>query len=93
MDRPVLPVLNIPSVRPAGFAAAGAVALLAAVWTATDVKPAVAGEAAFAASSGFAVINDEFAKNDDRDTEKITGKKGKKKKKKTRRKPRGGSFF
>ncbi len=93
MDRPVLPALNVPSMRPAGIAFAGAAALLAAVWTATDIKPAVAGEAIFAAQPGFAVINDEIAKNDDRDTEKITGKKGKKKKKKTRRKPRGGSFF
>lgn len=93
MDRPVLPALSIVPMRPAGLAFAGAAALLAAVWTAADIKPAAAGEAAFAAHSSFAMINDEVAKNDDRDTEKITGKKGKKKKKKTRRKPRGGSFF
>ncbi len=65
---------------------AGAVAALAAVWTATDVRPGNAAERGITNQFSHNVINAEiFDKNDDDD------KKKKKKKRKTR--TRGGSFY
>ena len=91
MNRSVLPDRDIPTLRPAGFALAGAAAMLAVIWTAADIKSVAAGEYGITAQPGFATINNEIAKNDDNDTEKITGKKKKKKKRKKNR-TRRGSF-
>lgn len=86
MARSAPPSLSTPVARLGIPAFAGAVAALAVIWTAADVRPGNAAERGVTTQFSFNVVNAEvFDKNDE------DKKKKKKKKRKTR--TRGGSFY